>query len=124
MFPYLVLRVVRERYLKVTNVKKKPSDPNTSRQNTINSVRGSGAGGVLMAKNLLKKNIIKALIGSSVKGLSLSLMKHILVYISVSKLNYLFYLGKIIILIFFFCCYLLQTNLHKMLKQNMYNVQI
>ena len=101
MFPYLVLRVVRERYLKVTNVKKKPSDPNTSRQNTINSVRGSGAGGVLMAKNLLKKNIIKALIGSSVKGLSLSLMKHILVYISVSKLNYLFYLGKITILIFF-----------------------
>ena len=50
--------------------KKKPSDPNTSRQNTINSVRGSGGGGeVLMAKNLLKKNIIKALIGSSVKGI-------------------------------------------------------
>ena len=74
MFPYLVLRVVRERYLKETNVKKKPSDPNTSRQNTINSVRGSGgggggAGGVLMANNLLKKNIIKALIGSSVKGI-------------------------------------------------------
>ena len=76
MFPYLVLRVVRERYLKETNVKKKPSDPNTSRQNTINSVRGSGGGGgggrgggVLMAKNLLKKNIIKALIGSSVKGI-------------------------------------------------------
>ena len=74
MFPYLVLRVVRERYLKVTNVKKKPSDPNTSRQNTINSVRGNGGGGgggggVLMAKNLLKKNIIKALIGSSVKGI-------------------------------------------------------
>lgn len=68
MFPYLVLRVVRERYLKETNVTKKPSDPNTSRQNTINSVRGSG-GGVLMAKNLLKKNIIKALIGSSVKGI-------------------------------------------------------
>ena len=45
MFPYLVLRVVRERYLKETNVKKKPSDPNTSRQNTINSVRGSGGGG-------------------------------------------------------------------------------
>ena len=74
-----------------------------------------GGGGVLMAKNLLKKNIIKALIGSSVKGIwmdyqtliwinikvSLSLMKHILVYISVSKLNYLFYLGKILILIFF-----------------------
>ena len=70
MFPYLVLRVVRERYLKETNVKKKPSDPNTSRQNTINSVRGSGGGGgVLIAKNLLKKNIIKALIGSSVKGI-------------------------------------------------------
>lgn len=72
MFPYLVLRVVRERYLKETNVKKKPSDPNTSRQNTINSVRGFGGvggGGVLMAKNLLKKNIIKALIGSSVKGI-------------------------------------------------------
>lgn len=70
MFPYLVLRVVRERYLKETNVKKKPSDPNTSRQNTINSVRGNGGGGgVLMAKNLLKKNIIKALIGSSVKGI-------------------------------------------------------
>ena len=45
MFPYLVLRVVRERYLKETNVKKKPSDLNTSRQNTINSVRGSGGGG-------------------------------------------------------------------------------
>lgn len=74
-----------------------------------------GGGVVLMAKNLLKKNIIKALIGSSVKGIwmdyqtliwinikvSLSLMKHILVYISVSKLNYLFYLGKITILIFF-----------------------
>ena len=70
MFPYLVLRVVRERYLKETNVKKKPSDPSTSRQNTINSVRGSGGGGgVLMANNLLKKNIIKALIGSSVKGI-------------------------------------------------------
>ena len=71
MFPYLVLRVVRERYLKETNVKKKPSDLNTSRQNTINSVRGSGGGGGggLMAKNLLKKNIIKALIGSSVKGI-------------------------------------------------------
>ena len=69
VFPYLVLRVVRERYLKETNVKKKPSDPNTSRQNTINSVRGSGGGGVLMARNLLKKNIIKALIGSSVKGI-------------------------------------------------------
>ena len=70
MFPYLVLRVVRERYLKETNVKKKPSDLNTSRQNTINSVRGSGGGGgVIMAKNLLKKNIIKALIGSSVKGI-------------------------------------------------------
>ena len=72
MFPYLVLRVVRERYLKETNVKKKPSDPSTSRQNTINSVRGSGGGGgggVLIAKNLLKKNIIKALIGSSVKGI-------------------------------------------------------
>ena len=54
----------------MTNVKKKPSNPNTSRQNTINSVRGSGGGGgVLMAKNLLKKNIIKALIGSSVKGI-------------------------------------------------------
>lgn len=50
---------------------KKPSDPNTLRQNTINSVRGSGGGGggVLMAKNLLKKNIIKALIDSSVKGI-------------------------------------------------------
>lgn len=70
MFPYLVLRVLRERYLKETNVKKKRSDPNTSRQNTINSVRGSGGGGgVLMVKNLLKKNIIKALIGSSVKGI-------------------------------------------------------
>ena len=44
VFPYLVLRVVRERYLKETNVKKKPSDPNTSRQNTINSVRRSGGG--------------------------------------------------------------------------------
>ena len=68
MFPYLVLRVVRERYLKETNVKKKPSDPNTSRQNTKNSVRGSVEGGVLMAKNLLKKNIIKALLVAVLKA--------------------------------------------------------
>ena len=48
---------------------KKTRDPCTSRQNTINSVRGSsGGGGVLMAKNLLKQNIIKAPIDSSAKG--------------------------------------------------------
>ena len=93
-------------------------------------------GGVLMAKNLLKKNIIKALIGSSVKGIWMDYLT--LIWINTLSLSYEAYLSlylcqqvKLSILFgqnnnfnFFLCCYLLQTNLHKMLKQNMYNVQI
>ena len=50
-------------------------------------------------------------------------MKHNLVYFSVSKLKLIIYfIGKNNNFNFFLRCYLLQTNLCKMLKQNVYSM--
>ena len=70
VFPYFVLRIVKEKYSKVTNVKKtqRPMYIETKQYKLCKGKLGVGAVGFLMTKNLLKKNIIKASIDSSAKG--------------------------------------------------------